>query len=49
LGLLALPESVFGNYRELIRITQYEEMKKVDFGGNDPRLALKMEKISREN
>ena len=49
LGLLTLPDSIFGNYRELIRITQYEEMKKVDFGGNDPRLALKMDKISQEN
>jgi hypothetical protein len=49
LGLLALPESIFGNYRELIRMTQYEEMKRIDFGGKDPRLSLKLEKISREN
>ena len=45
LGLLALPESVFGNYRELIRTTQYEAMKKYDFDGKDPRVALKQEKI----
>lgn len=48
LGLVTLPESIFGHYRELIRITQYEAMKKIDFDGKDPRVALKMEKISSD-
>ena len=49
LGLLALPESVFGHYRELIRTTQYEAMKEFEFDGKDPRVALKQAKISQES
>ena len=49
LGLFQLPEEIFGRFKELIRITQYEEMKRVDCGGEEPRLAFKREKISHEN
>ena len=49
LGLLQLPEAVFGKYEHLIRATQYNEMKKVDFGGKDPRVEIKRLKILHEN
>lgn len=49
LGLMQLPEDIFGRYKQLIRITQYEEMKRVDFDGKDPRVELKREKIALEN
>ena len=41
LQLITLPKSKFGKYKELIRHTQYESMKKHWFGGDDPRLELK--------
>jgi hypothetical protein len=44
-----LPHSVFGKYEHLIRATQFNEMKKVDFGGKDPRVELKRMKILNEN
>lgn len=43
LGLFQLPEEIFGRYKDLIRITQYEEMKRIDFDGKDPRIELRKE------
>ena len=48
LQLITLPESTYGKYKELIRLTQYETMKQHWFGGEDPRLEFKREKIMAE-
>ena len=37
LGLFTLPEEFFGKYKNLIKITAYENAKKIM--GEDPRLA----------
>ena len=49
LGLVQLPEDIFGKYRELIRVTQFEAMRKIDFDGKDPRVELKRMRIQAKN
>jgi hypothetical protein len=41
LGLVQLPENLFGRYKSLIKQVQYAEMQKIDFAGKDPRVELK--------
>lgn len=41
LGLYQLPEEDFGKHEPLIRLTQYETMKKYIFDGEDPKKSLK--------
>lgn len=41
LQLFKLPEKVFGEHEGLIRLTQYESMRKHLYDGEDPRKALK--------
>ena len=48
LQLITLPESTYGKYKELIKLTQYETIKQHWFGGEDPRLEFKREKIMAE-
>lgn len=48
LKLFRLPEDVYGKYESLIRITMYDQMKKTNFGGEDPRLAIKKERALAE-
>ena len=47
LGYVQLPEEIFGNYKELMKVTAYDAMKQVL--GEDPRKHYKREIINREN
>ena len=47
LGLLKFPESSYGEYKELIKATIYKMFKEDVYGGQEPRLAQKIEKIQQ--
>jgi hypothetical protein len=47
LGLFSMPESLFAKYKEIIKITSYDEMKKLL--GEDPKKVWKRESIQADN
>ena len=49
LGLLQLPEAIFGKYTNLIKQIQFQEMRDKVFDGKDPRVELKRLQIQSEN
>ena len=42
-----MPESAYGQYKELIKATQYKMFKEDLLGGEEPRLAKKREQIQQ--
>jgi hypothetical protein len=42
-----MPEGLFGKYKDLVKITSYDSLKKAL--GEDPRKVYKREMILREN
>ncbi len=47
LGLITMPEEFFSKYKEIIKITSYDELKKVI--GEDPRRAHKRYLVQKDN
>lgn len=47
LGYFTMPEKMFGKFKEIIKMTAYDNLKETI--GEDPRLAYKREQVLIEN